>query len=112
MLALAACGGSDAGSGAKAAATQGGFTPPKAQALQALGQPEGEVNVLAWPGYVEDGTNDKSVDWVSDFEKTSGCKVNVKTFGTSDEAVQAHAHRPVRRDLGVRRRDAAAHRGR
>ncbi len=44
--------------------------------------------MLAWPGYVEDGSNDPEVDWVSDFEKESGCKVTVKTFGTSDEAVQ------------------------
>ena len=44
--------------------------------------------MLAWPGYVEDGTNDPAVDWVSDFEKETGCEVNVKTFGTSDEAVQ------------------------
>ncbi len=87
-LALAACGGDDSGSGAKADAAQGGFTPPKLTALSALGQPEGEVDVLAWPGYVEDGSNDKTVDWVSDFEKSSGCQVNVKTFGTSDEAVQ------------------------
>ena len=50
--------------------------------------PEGEVSVLAWPGYVEDGSNDPEVDWISDFEKESGCKVTVKTFGTSDEAVQ------------------------
>jgi putative spermidine/putrescine transport system substrate-binding protein len=86
-LALAACGGSSGG-GSKADATQGGFTPPKLAALDKLGQPEGEVNVLAWPGYVEDGSNDKTVDWVSGFEKESGCNVNVKTFGTSDEAVQ------------------------
>ncbi|GAB3596548.1 ABC transporter substrate-binding protein [Angustibacter peucedani] len=85
-LALAAC-GNDSG-GSKADAAQGGFTPPKLSALKALGDPEGEVNVLAWPGYVEDGSNDKTVDWVSDFEKSSGCNVNVKTFGTSDEAVQ------------------------
>ena len=44
--------------------------------------------MLAWPGYVEDGSNDPAVDWVTDFEKETGCKVNVKTFGTSDEAVQ------------------------
>ena len=86
-LTLAACGGSS-GSGTKADATQGGFTPPKLSALSALGEPEGEVNVLAWPGYVEDGSNDKTVDWVTGFEKESGCNVNVKTFGTSDEAVQ------------------------
>ncbi|MGL5859124.1 MAG: ABC transporter substrate-binding protein [Angustibacter sp.] len=85
-LALAACGG-DGGDSA-APATPGGFVPPKLTALQQLGEPEGELNVLAWPGYVEDGSNDKDVDWVSSFEKETGCQVNVKTFGTSDEAVQ------------------------
>jgi putative spermidine/putrescine transport system substrate-binding protein len=84
-LSLTACGG---GGGDKSADEQGGFTPPKLEALQELGDPEGEVNVLAWPGYVEDGSNDPAVDWVSDFEESSGCQVNVKTFGTSDEAVQ------------------------
>jgi putative spermidine/putrescine transport system substrate-binding protein len=66
----------------------GGFVPPPLKPLSKLGTPEGSVNVLAWPGYVEDGSNDKTVDWVTDWEKTSGCKVNIKTFGTSDEAVQ------------------------
>ncbi len=85
---LAGCGSdSDGGGGTTAAAPQG-FTPPKLSPLGQLGQAEGEVNVLAWPGYVEDGSNDKTVDWVSDFEQASGCQVNVKTFGTSDEAVQ------------------------
>jgi putative spermidine/putrescine transport system substrate-binding protein len=85
-LSLAACGGG--GGGSAAGDKTGGFTPPKLEALKALGDPEGEVNVLAWPGYVEDGSNDPAVDWVSDFEQSSGCQVNVKTFGTSDEAVQ------------------------
>ena len=84
-LALTACGGANEGT---AGATKGGFSPPKLTALDKLGAPEGEVNVLAWPGYVEDGSNDKAVDWVSGFEKETGCQVNVKTFGTSDEAVQ------------------------
>ena len=44
------------------------FTPP-ADKLAALGTPEGTVNVLAWPGYVEDGTNDPKVDWVTDFRE-------------------------------------------
>ena len=61
---------------------------PDLKPLDQLGTAEGEVNVLAWPGYVEDGSNDPKVDWVSDFEKSSGCNVTVKTFGTSDEAVQ------------------------
>jgi len=48
----------------------------------------GTINVLAWPGYAEDGSTDPNVDWVTPFEKETGCTVNVKTYGTSDEAVQ------------------------
>jgi len=85
-LALAGCGTSDTGT--KTTAKSGGFVPPSLKALDKLGTPEGSVNVLAWPGYVEDGSNDKAYDWVTGFEKSSGCQVNIKTFGTSDEAVQ------------------------
>ena len=84
-LALAACGGSD---GTTTSTGAGGFKVPDLKALAKLGTPEGKVSVLAWPGYVEDGSNDPKVDWVSDFEKESGCQVTIKTFGTSDEAVQ------------------------
>ena len=54
---------------------------------KSLGDGEGAVNILAWPGYAEDGSNDPKVDWVTPFEKQTGCKVDVKYFGTSDEAV-------------------------
>jgi putative spermidine/putrescine transport system substrate-binding protein len=78
----AAC-SSDGGNGGD----KGGFTAPDLPMLTEIGAGEGEVNVLAWPGYVEDGSNDPAVDWVSDFESETGCQVNVKLFGTSDEAV-------------------------
>jgi putative spermidine/putrescine transport system substrate-binding protein len=52
-----------------------------------VGKGEGEVNLIAWAGYVEDGSTDPAVDWVSDFEKETGCKVNVKIGNTSDEMV-------------------------
>jgi putative spermidine/putrescine transport system substrate-binding protein len=48
---------------------------------------EGEVDIIAWPGYIERGESDKAYDWVTDFEKETGCKVNVKAAGTSDEMV-------------------------
>ena len=51
----------------------------------APGPAEGELDVIAWPGYFERGESDKSVDWVTPFEKETGCKVRVKTAGTSDE---------------------------
>ena len=59
-----------------------------AEPLKALGKPEGEVSIIAWPGYLERGVTDKAYDWVTRFEKDSGCKVTVKTAGTSDEMVQ------------------------
>jgi putative spermidine/putrescine transport system substrate-binding protein len=47
---------------------------------------EGKISILAWPGYAEDGSVDKTQNWVKPFEKQTGCKATVKTFGTSDEA--------------------------
>ncbi|MGL4311414.1 MAG: ABC transporter substrate-binding protein [Paracoccaceae bacterium] len=55
--------------------------------VAALGEPEGQVNIVAWPGYIERGETDKAFDWVTKFEEASGCKVNVKTANTSDEMV-------------------------
>src|SRR6267142_1781049 len=48
---------------------------------------EGAVDIVAWPGYIERGETDKNFDWVTGFEKETGCKVSVKTAATSDEMV-------------------------
>lgn len=53
----------------------------------AIGKAEGKLNIIAWPGYIERGETDKNYDWVSQFEKDTTCKVNVKTAATSDEMV-------------------------
>jgi len=63
-----------------------GLSPVLAQVTE-LGTPEGQVNIVAWPGYIERGETDKAYDWVTKFEAASGCKVNVKTANTSDEMV-------------------------
>jgi len=78
ILILAACGsgGSDSSSGSSNA-------PEKK-----IGKGEGAVSILAWPGYAENGSTSKDVDWVTPFEQQTGCKASVKTFGTSDEAFQ------------------------
>ena len=55
--------------------------------VKEIGPGEGQVNIIAWPGYIERGETDKNYDWVTEFEKASGCKVNVKTAATSDEMV-------------------------
>ncbi len=57
------------------------------EAVEELGEMEGQVSILAWPGYVEDGSNDPDVDWVSAFEEETGCQVTSKVYGTSDEAL-------------------------
>jgi putative spermidine/putrescine transport system substrate-binding protein len=74
-LTAAGCGGDDNGS------SSGG------EAQKTLGKGEGQVNLIAWAGYVEDGSTDPKVDWVTDFEKETGCKVNTKIGNTSDEMV-------------------------
>ena len=57
------------------------------QPLQKLGTGEGEVDIIAWAGYIERGETDPNYDWVTAFEQQTGCKVNVKVAATSDEMV-------------------------
>ncbi|MET0658313.1 MAG: ABC transporter substrate-binding protein [Steroidobacteraceae bacterium] len=75
-MAVAACGKKEA-------------PPPSEEAKPAAASTalEGRVDIVAWPGYIERGETDKSYDWVTKFETDTGCKVNVKTAGTSDEMV-------------------------
>ncbi len=55
--------------------------------LTEIGDGEGKVVIVAWPGYIEDGSTDAAYDWVTGFEEETGCQVEVKTAGTSDEMV-------------------------
>jgi putative spermidine/putrescine transport system substrate-binding protein len=61
--------------------------PLAAEMVTKLGAGEGQLNIVAWPGYIERGETVKSFDWVSGFEESTGCMVNVKTANTSDEMV-------------------------
>ena len=70
MLVLAGCGSSSD-------STSGG----SGGEMQKLGKGEGQLNLISWAGYVEP-------EWVKPFEAETGCKVNNKTGGTSDEMVQ------------------------
>ncbi len=45
-----------------------------------IGKGEGELNIVAWEGYAQD-------EWVKPFEEQTGCKVNRKYAGSSDEMV-------------------------
>jgi len=55
--------------------------------ITAIGAPEGQLNIVAWPGYIERGETMAEFDWVTTFEAATGCMVNVKTANTSDEMV-------------------------
>jgi putative spermidine/putrescine transport system substrate-binding protein len=89
VLALVAvsCGGDkkEASKGSETNTTQAAPAGPKA--LDKLGAGEGRVDLIAWAGYVEKGATDPKVDWVTGFQKDTGCQVNVTVGGTSDEMV-------------------------
>ena len=73
----AGCGSSDDSGGSEA------------NALQKVGKGEGELSLVNWAGYVEDGTDyGPKYDWVTPFEKKTGCDVTYKEAGTSDEMVK------------------------
>jgi putative spermidine/putrescine transport system substrate-binding protein len=61
---------------------------PDVPMAKSVGKGEGQLNIIAWAGYAEDGSDDPKVDWVTPFEKQTGCQVNVKIGNTSDEMVQ------------------------
>jgi putative spermidine/putrescine transport system substrate-binding protein len=50
------------------------------ETLDKVGKGEGQLNLIAWPGYVAD-------PWKSDFEKETGCQIKLREAGTSDEMV-------------------------
>jgi len=83
-LVLTACG---SGSDTTTTGSNQAAAPPKLSAPETLGQTEGLLNIVVWAGYAEDGTNDKTVDWVHPFQRQTGCKVNAKVGNTSDEMV-------------------------
>ncbi len=68
-----------------------------------LDKPEGRLDIIAWPGYIERGQTDKQYDWVTQFEKETGCAVNVKTAATSDEMVSLMTKGGLRSGYGIRR---------
>src|SRR3954469_10340392 len=85
-LVAAACGsgGSAAPTGAPSQGTpstvpgSAGPSPSAAAAAPTVGPGEGQLNIIIWAGYAEDGSNVKEYDWVHPFEQQTGCKVNAK----------------------------------
>jgi len=85
VLLISSCSSSKSSSSAGASGSRA--APPKESMLKALGKGEGALNIIVWAGYAEDGSDDKTVDWVHPFEKATSCKVNAKVGNTSDEMV-------------------------
>lgn len=79
-LTLAACSKKETAEAPKEA-------PAAAPMAMASTNTEGQLDIVAWPGYIERGESDKAYDWVTKFEAETGCKVNVKVANTSDEMV-------------------------
>ena len=55
--------------------------------VASLGAGEGQVDIVAWAGYIERGETDPNFNLVTKFEEATGCMVKVKTANTSDEMV-------------------------
>jgi putative spermidine/putrescine transport system substrate-binding protein len=73
-LVLAGCAGGD----------QAGLSldnVPDIPMVEELGDFEGELNIVNWSGFVEPA-------WTDEFTATTGCVVNSRVAGTSDEMVQ------------------------
>jgi putative spermidine/putrescine transport system substrate-binding protein len=79
----AAC-GDDGGEGG-----DGGGPIEPAKVYDAIGDGEGQLELIAWAGYTEDGTTEggEDFDWITPFQDETGCQVNVTYADTSDEMV-------------------------
>jgi putative spermidine/putrescine transport system substrate-binding protein len=83
-IVAAACGNDDE---TPSGETGGAIEPAKT--YDSIGETEGSLELIAWAGYVEDGTSEggEDFDWVTPFEDETGCQVNVTYGDTSDEMV-------------------------
>ena len=60
-------------------------TTKEVRVAETMGQGEGQVSLVSWNGYAEDGSNDPRVDWITPFEKKTKCKVNIKSAANPQE---------------------------
>jgi len=110
VVLVSACGGGGTPAPSAPGASQPGTSqppaasqpPPSAPAPSmagSVGNGEGALTVLAWPGYAENGSTDPTVNWVKPFEDATGCKTTVQVFGTSDEAFSLFTTNPDKFDV-------------
>ena len=77
-LVLSACGGGGDDTAADGAGLA--IEVPDVPMQEEIGEPEGELNIVNWSGFVEPA-------WTEPFTEQTGCKVNARVAGTSDEMV-------------------------
>ena len=80
LLVLAACGSSPTTTTTGNQPPTAGMKPPTT-----IGPGEGQLNLIAWEGYTD-------ASWVDPFTVQTGCKVNAKFAGSSDEMVTLMAN--------------------
>jgi putative spermidine/putrescine transport system substrate-binding protein len=70
-----------------AAACGGSSATPAPSVPQSIGAGEGELKLAIWTGYAERGASDPAYDWVTPFEKDTGCKVTTTDMTDSNNGV-------------------------
>src|SRR5436305_5264593 len=86
-VAAAGCGSSSNNSSSGGTNGAVAFKVPNLPTKSSVGAGEGKLSVICWAGYCEDGSTDPKVNWVTPFEKQTGCQTTVKVANTSDEMV-------------------------
>ncbi len=65
-----------------------GSAPTKVSMPRSIGKGEGQLNLITWEGYAESGSSDPKVDWVTPFEKKTGCEVSTTYVETAEDMVE------------------------
>jgi putative spermidine/putrescine transport system substrate-binding protein len=80
---------SSAAGSASAPLSQLASVEPSSNLPTSIGPGEGELSIVIWAGYAEDGSNVKEYDWVNPFKEANPdcAKVNIKPGDTSDAMV-------------------------
>jgi putative spermidine/putrescine transport system substrate-binding protein len=63
-------------------------SPAPSGMLEEIGEGEGELNLVIWAGYAEDGSAFPDFDWVTPFEEETGCIVNSTPQADSAAGIQ------------------------
>jgi putative spermidine/putrescine transport system substrate-binding protein len=60
----------------------------RVEVVDEVGEGEGLLTLLAFAGYVEDGSSDPEFDWVGPFERQTGCEVEVRYVDSGVEVLR------------------------